>query len=131
MRRLVLAVLASLILSGGAVASVFASSTHTPKPQPSDDRSERPEKADESVVRGGPIARFHGSGCTLTNVSGLAGNWTHGDYVSAVAQSGDPTLIVQAAHSDCGKPMVSVIHGLAKHTSKDGPPVGTPHEPGS
>ncbi|HYU93178.1 MAG TPA: hypothetical protein VEN95_06850, partial [Actinomycetota bacterium] len=75
-----------------------------------------------------PIDRFHGSGCSLTNVSGLQGNWTHGDYVSTVAVTGDATMIVEAAHSDCGKPMVSVIHqshhGLLKaekHESRPAP----------
>jgi hypothetical protein len=41
----------------------------------------------------------------------LPGNWTHGDYVSAVAAAGDPAQIPLAAQSDCGKPMVAVGHG--------------------
>ena len=49
--------------------------------------------------------------CDLTAVSSLPGNWTHGDYVSAVAANGSPDQIREAAHSDCGKPMVAVGHG--------------------
>jgi hypothetical protein len=41
----------------------------------------------------------------------LPGNWTHGDYVGAVAANGTPAQIREAAHSDCGKPMVAVGHG--------------------
>jgi hypothetical protein len=63
-------------------------------------------------VHGGPIERFHTAGsCDLTTVSSLPSNWTHGDYVSAVAANGSPAQIQQAAHSDCGKPMVAVGHG--------------------
>jgi len=40
----------------------------------------------------------------------LPGNWTHGDHVSAVAANANPAEIRLAAHSDCGKPMVSVGH---------------------
>jgi hypothetical protein len=55
-----------------------------------------------------PIERFHQAGsCDLTAVGSLPGNWTHGDYVSAVEAAGDPTQIPLAAHSDCGKPMVA------------------------
>jgi len=132
MRRLALAlaVLVSLLLSGVAVASVVASSRRTPNPHASD-RSERQHEAKDTAVHGGPIARFHGSGCGLTNVSSLQGNWAHGDYVSAVAATADSTLIVQAAHSDCGKPMVAVTHGLGKRASKHTEPLGRPSEPGS
>ncbi|HYZ14065.1 MAG TPA: hypothetical protein VFA08_10770 [Actinomycetota bacterium] len=44
-------------------------------------------------------------------MSSLPGNWTHGDYVSAVAADGAAIQIREAAHSDCGKPMVAVGHG--------------------
>jgi hypothetical protein len=69
--------------------------------------------APENVaVHGGPIQRFHRAGaCDLVAVSGLPGNWTHGDYVSAVEALGDPALIPEAARSDCGKPMVAVERG--------------------
>jgi len=119
MRRAAIAVVASafVLLSGVAVASVVASSTN--RPSSSGGPSGRAyESDDEAGIHGGPIDRLHGSACSLTNVSGLQGNWTHGDYVSTVALTGDATMIVEAAHSDCGKPMVSVIqeshHGLLK-----------------
>lgn len=64
---------------------------------------------DGSGVHGGPIERLHGSSCGLA--SGLPGNWTHGDYVSSVAEGGDSKLVPQAARSDCGKPMPAVAHG--------------------
>jgi hypothetical protein len=114
MRRLVLmlAVSGSILLSGVAVASVMASSRQSPKPT-SDDRSDRREAVEDASVHGGSIARFHGSRCSLTNVSAFQGNWTHGDYVSAEAATGDSALIVQAAQSDCGKPMVAVNHGVS------------------
>lgn len=112
MRRLALAVAVSVsvLISGVAVASVMASSGQSPNPT-SGGRSDHHETADEAGVHGGPIDRFHGSGsCGQTNVSALPGNWTHGDYVSAVAATGDSALIVEAAHSNCGKPMVSMSH---------------------
>src|SRR6266545_6552108 len=129
MRRAGIAVVASafLLLSGVAVASVLASSIN--RPSSSGGPSGRAHESDaEAGIHGGPIDRFHGSGCSLTNVSGLQGNWTHGDYVSTVAVTGDAAMIVEAAHSDCGKPMVSVIHeshhGLLKaekHESRPAP----------
>jgi hypothetical protein len=91
-----------LALSGIATASVFAGA--------GDDKSEGNEQ--DAGVHGGPIERFHQAGsCDLTAVSSLPGNWTHGDYVSTVAANGTPAQIQMAAHSDCGKPMVSVGHG--------------------
>src|SRR5881296_1914415 len=114
MRRLALgvAVLVSVMLSGVAVASVIASSTHSPTPSRSGPSGNVGSSDTATGVRGGPIDRFHGSSCSLTNVSGLTGNWTHGDYVSSVAvATGDSTMIVQAAQSDCGKPMVAIDHG--------------------
>jgi hypothetical protein len=115
-RRLALTLMVSVsvLLSGVAVASVVVSSTHTPNPSRGAPPG-RVESSDggETGVDGGPIDRFHGSGsCELTSVGALPGNWTHGDYVSAVAMAtGDSKMIVQAAHSDCGKPMVAVNHG--------------------
>jgi hypothetical protein len=70
------------------------------------------EQREDAGVHGGPIERFHLSGgCDLAGLAGLPGNWTHGDYVSTVAANGNPAQIQTAAHSDCGKPMVSVGHG--------------------
>jgi hypothetical protein len=68
-------------------------------------------QAEGAGVHGGPIDRFHAaSQCSLVNISTLSGNWTHGDYVSAVEALGDAAVIPVAAHSGCGKPMVSVGH---------------------
>jgi hypothetical protein len=55
-------------------------------------------------VHGGPKPRFHDAGeCNLVDVSTLPGNWTHGDYVSAVEKK-DPSKVQEAARSRCGKP---------------------------
>jgi hypothetical protein len=92
-----------LAVSGIATAGVLAGSK-------ADDKAEGSEQ--DAGVHGGPIERFHTAGsCDLTAVSSLPGNWTHGDYVSAVAANGSPDQIREAAHSDCGKPMVAVGHG--------------------
>jgi hypothetical protein len=114
MKRLAVAVVAlvCLLLSGVALGSVVANSTRpTPDSSPGRPSGRAGSSGAVTAVHGGPIDRFHGSGCTLTNVSTLLGNWTHGDYVSAVAMaSGDSTMIMQAAQSDCGKPMVALNH---------------------
>lgn len=106
MKRVVIPFVFAFVLgvSGLATAGILSAggSDH--------DKGEANEQ--DAGVHGGPIERFHQSGaCDLTNVSSLPGNWTHGDYVSAVAAGGNPALIRQAAWSDCGKPMVSVGHG--------------------
>ena len=81
--------------------------------------SSEPTKADEAgaagqEIHGGPIERLHAPGsCDLVSTAGLPGNWTHGDYVTAVEGLGNATLVVEAAHSACGKPMKAVGHGLA------------------
>ncbi|HXF36073.1 MAG TPA: hypothetical protein VNO17_02695 [Actinomycetota bacterium] len=73
--------------------------------------TQRGEEGDPGV-HGGPIARFHRpAACGLVDVSGLPGNWTHGDYVTAVEALGDPALVPTAARSDCGKPLVAVGRG--------------------
>jgi hypothetical protein len=75
-----------------------------------DDKTEETEQ--DAGVHGGPIERFQKAGsCDPPAVSSLPGNWTHGDYVSAVAVNSSPAQIRQAAHSDCGKPMVAVGNG--------------------
>lgn len=113
MRRGVLAfvVILVLALSGIATAGVVASSgSPSPSAPAGHDKNEANEQ--DGGVHGGPIQRFQQAGsCDLTAVSSLPGNWTHGDYVSAVSVNGTPAQIQEAAHSDCGKPMVSVGHG--------------------
>jgi hypothetical protein len=103
-KRRVLTFVAVFVLAGSgiATASVLAGAK--------DDKAEETEQ--EAGVHGGPIERFQmAASCDLTTVSSLPGNWTHGDYVSAVAANGSAEQIREAAHSDCGKPMVAVGHG--------------------
>jgi hypothetical protein len=109
----VLALVIGLLLVGGAYAAVGGgqSAEHAnPASQVSTEvhGSEQPEG---EGVHGGPQARIH-TGCTLA--TGLTGNWTHGDYVSAVAEAhqGDSDVISEAAQSDCGK---------VDHETGDGP----------
>lgn len=113
MRRWILVFVVPFVVgvSGIATARVFVSAG-SPSAGPAD-RPSNVEASDEDAgVHGGPIERFHKAGaCDLTAVSSLPGNWTHGDYVSAVAADGTPMQIREAARSDCGKPMVSVGHG--------------------
>jgi hypothetical protein len=109
---LVLGVSVAVLGSGLAVASVLSAG---PSPSASADtrqaRQGQDNESDDEGIHGGPISRFHAvSGCKLTDVSTLPGNWTHGDYVSAVEALGDSSLVPTAAQSDCGKPMVVVGH---------------------
>jgi hypothetical protein len=104
MRRRILTFVFTFVVgvSGIATASVLAGA--------GDDKGEGNEQ--DTGVHGGPIERFHmARSCDLTAVSSLPGNWTHGDYVSAVAANGSSAEIQEAAWSDCGKPMVAVGHG--------------------
>ena len=113
MRRgvLALAVMSVLGVSGIATAGILvAGGSPGAGPPAGDDKAEAADQ--DSGVHGGPIDRFHNAGsCDLTALSPLPGNWTHGDYVSAVAADGTAIQIREAAHSDCGKPMVAVRHG--------------------
>jgi hypothetical protein len=127
-KRGVLTIVMSFLLglSGVAAASVLTSGTPSPAstrasvhPHPMKDAKESDaDKKDaendtrDSGVLGGPSERSHDAAqCGLADVSSLQGNWTHGDYVDAVAQGGDPSQVPQAAQSDCGKPTVAVGHG--------------------
>jgi hypothetical protein len=112
-RRGVLAFVVAFVLgmTGLATAGVLAGGgSSSSGPSSRSDEAEANEQ--EAGVHGGPIERFHQAGsCDLTAVGSLPGNWTHGDYVSAVAAAGTPAQIRIAAKSDCGKPMVAVGHG--------------------
>ena len=113
MRRDVLALSVVLVLGGSGVATAAVlAGTGSPSGGPPG-RSDKAEATEEDAgVHGGPIERFHDAGsCDLTAVGSLPGNWTHGDYVSAVAAGGAAAQIREAAWSDCGKPMVAVGHG--------------------
>ena len=115
MRRLGLVVgLTGVVLASGVAAgSVLAGSSTSPGQGTRliSQRNEAPTQPEDGV-HGGPIERFHGgAACDLVNTSELLGNWTHGDYVSAVEALGNAALVPEAARSDCGKPMVAVHHG--------------------
>ena len=109
-------VLTSLIMFVLAVSGIATAGVLTGAKDDKAEGNEQDDKAkgneQDDGVHGGPIERFHTAGsCDLTAVSSLPGNWTHGDYVSAVAANGNAAQIREAAHSDCGKPMVAVGHG--------------------
>lgn len=77
--------------------------------------------------RGGPKPRYHDKGdCNLVDTSKLPGNWTHGDYVSAVEKQ-DPSRVREAAQSDCGKP----IKGAKGNNGKGPKPEKTKEPEGS
>ena len=119
MKRLILALAVVAVLTSGVAAAAMLSAKSSPSPgggrTPARTTSEKgSDESDEARagIHGGPIQRFHEAGrCSIVDVSTLDGNWTHGDYVAAVAALVDASLIPTAAHSDCGKPMVSVGHG--------------------
>jgi len=104
-RRGVLTFVVMFVLgfSGIATAGVLAGVGQSHKPEANEQ---------DSGVHGGSIGRFQQAGaCDQTRISSLPGNWTHGDYVSAVAVDATQAQVQEAAHSECGKPMVSVGHG--------------------
>ena len=129
MRRsvLVMAAAFALVFSGAAAASVLGSApSTTPEPGDHPEGTEVLEDTDPGTL-GGPIERFHEAGaCDQTDVSALSDNWTHGGYVAAVAQAGDPSLVPVAARSDCGKPMVAVGHGGPPAKALEHIPGGSP-----
>jgi hypothetical protein len=74
-------------------------------------------------VHGGTVERFHGDGdnpCEPPSGTTLEGNWTHGDYVSAWAKSGDPEKTQEAAKSWCGLPQKAVDAKAAKESGGAG-----------
>lgn len=110
MKRGVVPFVFAFVLGVSGLATAGILSAGGPLPQTPPDPAEANEQ--DAGLHGGPIERFHQAGsCDLTAVSSLTGNWTHGDYVSAVAAGGTAVQIREAAHSDCGKPMVAVGHG--------------------
>lgn len=98
-----------IAMAGFAAATIHRSgrdvaSTHANARSALGQKSEKAKEAKEDEadgVHGGTVARFH-EGCSAP--SALSGNWTHGDYVSAWARTGDAEKIQAAAHSRCGKP---------------------------
>lgn len=115
-RKLFLAVTSmalALTLVGGAYALTGESDeeqtptveqAETGDSEPLEEETETSEPEEEETddgVHGGSVARIH-EGCD--GVEGLEGNWTHGDYVSAVGAQSGPEAKKAAAKSDCGKP---------------------------
>jgi hypothetical protein len=112
-RFVVIAVVLSAAFGFGltAWAGGGGSDQGTPASRPTN-AGDQADEADQGV-HGGAIERLHApGGCGLVSIGGLPGNWTHGDYVTAVAGLGNETLVVEAAHSGCGKPMNGVAQGL-------------------
>jgi hypothetical protein len=118
-KRLTLALtVAAVVLTSGVAAAAMLSANSSPSSRggrnPARLTSEKgANESDEARagIHGGPKLRFHEAGrCNLVDISKLQGNWTHGDYMQAAAALGDASLIPTAAHSDCGKPMISVGH---------------------
>jgi hypothetical protein len=104
------------------VATVAYSATSSPgksgsapgKQKSGQQQSTEKETQDQGIP-GGSITRFHGNtdvNCALpSGADALESNWNHGMYVEAWAATKDPTKIVIAAHSPCGKPMQAAFHG--------------------
>jgi hypothetical protein len=93
-------------------------------------RSE-PQASGVTGIHGGSIARMHDATvCTLTDTASLPENWTHGDYVSAVAAGGSPSDVQAAATSECGMPTVAVqpptADGASHAPDVPGPGTGQP-----
>jgi hypothetical protein len=126
-RRLLVIFLAVLVpLIAGTVA--YSATSPSPgksgsapgKQKAGQESTEKENEAEGQGIPGGSIERFH-SDCDLPDgVAPLEGNWTHGMYVSAWATTNDPTKIVEAAHSRCGKPS----HAGLGHFGAGGLPPG-------
>ncbi len=130
MRRLVtIFVVSAAAALAGAAGAVVVGSTPPEPPDPAQagppDTTQaislqQPSDPGDGGVHGGPIERFHDAAeCGLVDVLALPGNWTHGDYVSAVAALGDPSMVPVAARSACGKPTVSLQGGPPGHAGAD------------
>src|SRR5687768_7293793 len=96
-RRVLVVLLAGLVVLAGA-GIAFAAFSSSGARGSLNQKTEEPEEANE--VHGGTIERFH-AGCDVPDGAKLSGNWTHGDYVTAWAATGDNAKIRAAAHSRC------------------------------
>jgi hypothetical protein len=136
-----LAIVAALMLAGGVSAATSLKlahdkatvvlASHEQPPEPGEEDADESEPADETRPTdesepteeseqpqgdledgpAGPVARFH-EGCAFPGLLVVpSGTWTHGDYVSAWAKTGDRDAHRAAAHSPCGKPMKAVEKG--------------------
>jgi hypothetical protein len=117
-------VLATVAMAAGASVSSHPNAAQPPPPSDSIERV-RAESKDAAAAHGGPIERVHRSAsCDLTDVDALPANWTHGDYVRAVARSGKDGAVREAALSACGKPVVASTAGGpegSEHAEGKGP----------
>jgi len=86
------------VLAMATAGSTIAVSQHAANP------SKKPANV-LAVSSPAATARYHGDATTCPAPSGatLAGNWTHGDFVSAWAKAGDRAKTLAASRSDCGK----------------------------
>ena len=121
----ILAVLLPLIVGTvaySATSSPGKSGSAPGKQKAGQESTEKGDEAEGQGTPGGSIDRFH-DGCDVPDAAAdnLVGNWTHGMYVSAWATTNDPTRIVEAAHSRCGKPSHA---GLQGHFGAGGLPPG-------
>ena len=120
-RTSILTTVLTFSLATAALAAGASVTRHVPSGA-ADQAASSPEKSSDDVsdaadLHGGPIERVHEAAqCDLTDVTALSGNWTHGDYVSAVAVAGDPTKVQEAARSDCGMPAVATQGGQSHST---------------
>jgi hypothetical protein len=115
-RRSIVTTVLTFVVATMAMAAGASVSTH-PNATPSTPVTPAPERArggpkDAAAAHGGPIERVHeAAACDLTDTTALPANWTHGDYVRAVARSGKDLAVREAARSACGKPAVATAHG--------------------
>jgi hypothetical protein len=127
-RRLFVVILAVLLpliavtVAYSATSSPGKSGSAPGKQKAGQESTDKEGEAEGQGILGGSIERYHGSDCDLPDgAAALEGNWTHGMYVSAWATTNDPTKIVEAAHSRCGKPSHA---GLQGHFGAGGLPPG-------
>jgi hypothetical protein len=122
----ILAVVLPLVLGTvaySATSSPGKSGTAPGKQKAGQQSTEKEDEAEGQGTPGGSIDRFH-EGCHVPEsvADQLKANWTHGMYVSAItATTNDPTKIVEAAHSRCGKPSHAGLNG---HFGAGGLPPG-------
>src|SRR5207302_309417 len=105
--------------------SASSSSAHTASQKGTGDSTTQSRKQStthsttQSGQLGGSVLRVHDN-CPLPPTASLTGNWTHGDYVSAWAATGDHVATKAAAQSSCGMPANSNGHSSNKGHHKGG-----------
>lgn len=115
-------ILAALLAGGSWAATGNRGNSEGAKPEVA--ASETADAEAQGGEHGGTVERYHGADCTAA--TGLEGNWTHGDYVSAVAQDDDEaTEVADAAQSDCGKPTSALEGGAGQENGNKPASAGT------